>query len=124
MTDYYCRIFSRHHDSPEPITQDWYKKAVAVLRDFDFCRKVESPSFARGLSSFLGWRYQEVQANKTRFSLAQDAKLLLKLKFKQVWRRWKYPLGRPRARFPELFRQENAWDYRLHDKVPSPADSP
>lgn len=114
MPDYYCRIFSRHHADPEPIASSHYESAMSVLKLFDFSGVIESETFIRDLTKFLGWQNVEIRANRTSLNLTDALKVLVKCRLDLIWRRIRHPVTQPGPEFSKSFLLQNKWDYRLY----------
>lgn len=112
-SNYYCRIFSRHHERPEPVGQQQFEQARRNLALFDCCALLkEQDAFSR-IKAVAGWSAEYVHVNRTGMSISLLLKHLAKGNFGLLWRHITHPRKDASNAFAARFAQENRWDYRL-----------
>jgi len=110
MFNYYCRIFSRYNDSPEPIGQEQFELATSALSLLTYRAILEDKDSCTALYNMLGWTKSEAHANRTELSLFTLSRLLIEGRIHQLWRHLTIPRKVPDEAFVRLFKEQNQWD--------------
>ncbi len=119
MYNYYCRVFSRHHERTEPITLDQFHQSIAALKLFNCLIILEKGDAFQRLNKFLGWKDQVVFTQKNSLNIRQIAKFIIQGNFNLVWRRFFNPTKKPTQNFIRLFEKESKLDFHLYDEAKS-----
>lgn len=117
MFNYYCRIFSRYDDHPEPVGPEQFEMAQSALALFDHCAILEDQDPFAEFPRLLGWSISEVAVNRTVMDWSLFGKLLLQGHIHQLLRRLANPRQEPSDEYRKYFREQNQWDYRLYEEA-------
>jgi len=113
MSNYYCRILSRHDNSAYEINEEMFSLARNTISKFDCCVILEK-GFA-SLTNILKWDNIELHARKSNYSLYKIVSFIVRGKFKLLIRRVKYPKKKPAREVVDLFSKNNLFDIRLYE---------
>jgi len=114
MFNYYCRIFSRYNDNPEPIDQEQFELAKSALSLFHCCAVLKENDPFADISKVLGWTENVIHVNHNAMDFILLLKLIAKGKIHQLWRRLIQPRKEPNEDFLRFFKEMNQWDYKLY----------
>jgi hypothetical protein len=115
MFNYYCRIFSRYNDNPDPVGQEQHELASSALSLFDSCSILEEKDAFSGIRQLLGWLDIAPHANRTELDFLTISRLLVEGRIHQLMRYLVYPRREPSDDFRCQFLEQNHWDYQLYD---------
>jgi hypothetical protein len=117
MFNYYCRIFSRYNDHPEPVGPEQFERASTSMALFDHCAVLDEKDPFAEFHRLLGWSISEVTVNRTVMDWSLFGKLLIKGHLHQLLRRLANPRKEPSEDYRRHFREQNQWDYRLYQEA-------